>query len=157
MADAQSNGMTEPPVFGPNGTVLNAPHMTDEMREKIENPDYSYGFKEFRTNLAAMVLFSAALMVPLYSGAPKSLSILVGAIFITAFMLTCRRAGLCFRQTVWRALPISAYFILAVLEPDKIMTHPIVLFLIVAVFGGAEWIYHRIQKPNPSATHLHPF
>lgn len=30
--------MREPPVFGPNGAVMNSPHMTDEMRAKIERP-----------------------------------------------------------------------------------------------------------------------
>ncbi|ACT58131.1 hypothetical protein [Hirschia baltica] len=37
------------PEFGPNGAVMNSPHMTDEVRDKIKKPWFGQKFVEGRT------------------------------------------------------------------------------------------------------------
>lgn len=66
MASTDSNA-GEAPVFGPNGAVMNSPHMTDDMRAKIEGGwDYAAEKKisyagMFRLTPAATVISAFAL------------------------------------------------------------------------------------------------
>lgn len=44
------------PEFGPNGAVMNSPHMTDEVRDKIKNPWLGQKVGEGRTSFATVFI-----------------------------------------------------------------------------------------------------
>ena len=77
--------MSEPPVYGPNGAVMIAPHLTVEMREEIENPEFEFSLKGLVVQIAVAMLFLAASKLTENSEAPKNLSIAAIATFVVVF------------------------------------------------------------------------
>lgn len=153
MGDDQNSTMTEPPEFGPNGAVLNAPGMTDEMREKILSPNnktYLGDDEQDRQNsfeiLGAYV--GGASLAGLIESHIVSL-IIAFALGAGAVYLAQKREKTVL-SLVWYLTPWVAfsYFIFSGNHENVWMLFPFLLLWAFTDWAGKK-VLEKLRNPNP--------